>query len=335
MDTLFPVSFFHESTTLFLPFSKSPPVSFILSQREGLLESDYSLPYSFRTMVSLMSQICRLCVRYVPMSALRQSAFRKLCRWNQGRNVMVGTQHGFRMRLEIGDNVENLIFAYGTFERGTSIALRHLAPDRDALVDVGCNIGYFSCLFRAVNPRGTLFCIDPNEAMIRRTVENLQLNGTEGFQTFTLAAGGEASRAMLHIPAERHSLASLAYAPAKGGRLRTTEVDVAPLRALLADSSFQSGLLKVDAEGFEGEVFRGIDAALARRFANIIFEYSPSNLTRAGVDPAALFQLDWLRNFAVAWIEEDGRALPALPEELPAIAGPRGGVNLLLTRIAG
>lgn len=80
-------------------------------------------------MVSLMTQICRLCVRYVPMSALRQSAFRKLCRWNHGRNVMAGTQHGFRMRLEIGDNVENLIFAYGT------VRARHL--DRPAALGTG------------------------------------------------------------------------------------------------------------------------------------------------------------------------------------------------------
>ena len=121
------------------------------------------------------------------------------------------------MNTVIGDSVDNKIAVYGVFEKGTTHVVESLAPECSSFLDVGCNIGYFSCLFGTKSPGKRLLAIDPNPVMIERAKENLNLNKVFNYEVLNCGIGERKGRLKLNVPRFRHSLSSFAYAPSRGG----------------------------------------------------------------------------------------------------------------------
>ncbi|MHC4581177.1 MAG: hypothetical protein ACYS14_06950, partial [Planctomycetota bacterium] len=71
-------------------------------------------------------------------ASLKKSAYRKFCRRNRGREFIVETGAGFKIKTTIGDNVDNEIYVYGTFEPGVSDVVKRLSRTCNTFVDVGC-----------------------------------------------------------------------------------------------------------------------------------------------------------------------------------------------------
>lgn len=124
--------------------------------------------------------------RKLPLRALRQSAFRKFCRRNVGRSLDVRCRGGFGMRTIIGDSVDNNIAVHGIFEVGTTHVIETLSKQSESFLDVGCNIGYYACLFGAGNPHKRLVAVDPNPVMTERTRANLEEAGSSPKEIFDL-----------------------------------------------------------------------------------------------------------------------------------------------------
>ena len=225
---------------------------------------------------------------------------------------MADLKNGQRMRTVIGDSVDDQIFVLGEYEPEVTAVLRHLAGKSTTFVDVGCNIGFFSCLFARTNPKGTVFAIDPNPHMVERAAENLALNGAADPVLLNLGIGASNCSMELHIPRNRHSLSSMAFQPVRGvkGGVENITVDVRPLFDVVPRERVQNGLLKVDVEGFEYEVFRGISAQDAAAFDYVVFELSGQNLSRAGVPIARLFDIPWFADYALHMCMENGALAP-------------------------
>ena len=126
--------------------------------------------------MKLRSRILRWYANHGPGSSLRKSAGRKFRRAENGQEIVQQTKHGFQIKLRIGDPVDTYTAINSEFEPALSNLIRDVASDCPSFVDVGCNIGYFTCLFRQVNPDAPILAIDANPEMIRRTSENLELN---------------------------------------------------------------------------------------------------------------------------------------------------------------
>lgn len=252
---------------------------------------------------------------------LRKSAFRKFCRRNRGLSDIVTTHHGLKINAIVGDSVDNAIFVNRMYEEATSRVIQKLSAECSCFIDVGCNIGYYSCLYGVSNPTGSVYCMDPNSEMIRRTEENLKLNGITDYRLFPIAAGSTVCTMTLNIPEDRHSLSSLAYIPKRGDRTanRAVQVDVVPLKDIIEKHQLTNALLKIDAEGFEYQVFGGLNDAAVEGVNYIIFELSARNLERAGTSMAALLSFDWMKCFDFFRIsDENGSVIKETPEILIA-----------------
>src|SRR5450631_2469058 len=77
---------------------------------------------------------------------LRDSARRKFSRGQRGRLTVCRTTPGFQVECRIGDPLDNSIYFDGEFETELRLSLEQLAPSLATVIDVGCNIGYVSCL---------------------------------------------------------------------------------------------------------------------------------------------------------------------------------------------
>jgi FkbM family methyltransferase len=158
----------------------------------------------------------------------------------------------------------------------------------DSFLDIGANIGYFSCLFgKIAGARGRVVAIEPepqNNALLR---ENIRQNQLENVTVHACAIGAHECTAQLGIYKAanrgRHSLIDTAS-------YRTTiEVPVRRLDDVVRDAAVNSwALLKMDVEGFEPFVLQGAADTLSKT-RSLVLEYAAEDWRKAGTEPSALF----------------------------------------------
>lgn len=241
---------------------------------------------------------------------LRKSCYRKFCRRNKGVDILTTTHFGSVMKVTIGDSVDNEIYINKYFEIGTSKLMVKLSHKSNCFVDVGCNIGYFSCLFAKLNPQAAIYSIEPNPETIDRAKENLELNGIVNFVTFNCGVSLKNDNMKFYVPKKRHSLASFIKPENYQEDTAVIEVEVRPLMDILHDKQIDNAVLKVDVEGFEYNVLSGLTPSDARKFSYIIFEFASDHFKNAGISEREIFTIPWFRDYDVYSITEGGSLKP-------------------------
>lgn len=257
----------------------------------------------------------------------RRSAFRKFARRNNGRVQVVRTRQGFAMQVRIGDPVDTALAISQTFEPWLCAEIGSLSRPGMTFVDVGCNIGFITCLVAAASPGNRIIAIDANPEMARRCRENLERNGFAA-TVINQGVGATSGELEFFVTDDRPSMGSFGagertHERLAAGQVRAFRVPVRPLSEILRDQGVaRVDLLKVDIEGFEPALFAGLAAdASAPAIAAMVFEYAPAHCLRCGFDVADLWRLPWWSRYRLeALCIEDGRRAVCRPGEIPAWA---------------
>lgn len=155
-------------------------------------------------------------------------------------------------------------------------------------VDIGANIGYFSCLLgKLAGPSGKVVSIEPEPHNFQLLERNLRNNSIHNAKTFSCALGAENGTAKMGIykPANRgrHSLVDLASCK------KFIEVPVRRLDDVLGENSSAIwSLIKMDVEGYEPYVLRGGPQSFAKTEL-LAMEYAPSYWRSVGIEPKGVF----------------------------------------------
>ena len=220
-----------------------------------------------------------------------------------------------------------------TFERGLYLLLHRLglmgAGERSALtrqvkpgmtvVDVGGNLGLYTVLFsRLVGPEGRVFTFEPDPDLFAQLQQNCSRNGCANVQGFNLAVGSQHDHLNLQKLITNTGDNHLSKDGAKFFR-RTIPVEVVALDEFLPVRN--PDLIKIDVQGWEFEVLKGMDKLLVDSPAtNLYFELWPQGLSRAGSSMADIFAWLQARGFqlyrAGSLAHLDDRALATLDQEV-------------------
>lgn len=241
----------------------------------------------------------------------KQSAYRKFCRRNRGLEYRVHTEYDFWFSGEVGDSVDNQIAVWRHFEPRLSQYFLEHAAEWKYFVDLGCNVGYFSCLAGATNRELEMIAIDANPKMVERCGKNLKLNKIEG-DVEHCAIGPEAGKLTFSVPKNRHSLGTLgAFKDKKSEDLIQFEVEVKRLEDVVLKRFPRIDFLKVDIEGYEATVFKGFSPELVNAIGGIVFEYSEKNMNNCGFDPRLFDDVKWFADFELHSLDDEtGKMLP-------------------------
>jgi FkbM family methyltransferase len=202
----------------------------------------------------------------------------------------------------------------------------------DVVVDVGANIGYYSALAaKLVGPEGRVLALEPDPAHFARLRRSLAANRCRNAVPLQLAAADREGGLDLYLSEENSSDHACYPVP---GRRRV------PVRAVDLDGLVEEqglprvDLVKIDVQGFEPAVLRGMRGLLARNPGmRVVSELWPEGLRRAGFDPEEHLRDLADLGFALHLVEERrGRARPVNAAEALALCGERGWIDLLLTR---
>lgn len=256
-----------------------------------------------------------------------------------GAASVVGKLHGYTMRLDLANWSERLSWALGRYhDLPIQLALQRVLRAGDCFVDIGANIGMLAILaHRLVGDSGRVIACEPNPRLRARLEAVVAENRLGHFELVAKALGERAGEAELQEFGGHSGWGSLAgLGPSGLPATATWRVPVVRGDEILADVDPNMPLvLKIDVEGFEVPVLRGLDRILARQpivFVEIVEEHQ----RRAGHSAAelrALLEARGYRGFALRVHRRRLFTWELAPEPLPTEAS--GEIDAVFVPAAG
>jgi len=169
----------------------------------------------------------------------------------------------------------------GRMGRDERATLERLVRPGMTVLDIGGNIGVYTVLLsRLVGPTGRVITFEPDPDLFSCLQANCARNGCANVEAHNLALGRQADRLVLR----RLTLNSGDNTLGRGGSTHfrsEVAVEVAALDALLP--ALKPDLVKIDVQGWELEVLRGMERLLAGSPApSLLLEFWPEGFRRAG-----------------------------------------------------
>ena len=177
------------------------------------------------------------------------------------RTIIRGAASGYRICVS---PTENLGYLLGTAEPHLQRIIRKYVAPGDAVYDIGANMGYVSLsLAKLVGIRGRVIAFEPvprNVELLRRNIEDNQLANVH---LLAVAASDKCGEEVIRI-AENPSTASLVWhrdnPAAVGLVIKTVVIDDLVDMGDLPEPTF----VKIDVEGAEGQVLKGMRRTVAK-----------------------------------------------------------------------
>ncbi|MGW4728918.1 FkbM family methyltransferase [Streptomyces shenzhenensis] len=239
------------------------------------------------------------------------------------RRRVVTTRSGARFAVDTQDLIQRYVYLFGVWEPHMTSWLRRRLQPGDGFVDVGANVGVFSVLASGlVGDRGRVVAIEASPVFHRRLVQQRALNDCRNIRAVN-AAVSDGHKTLTFVLASSRNMGANSIVPYDGPAESTFEIEARPLPELLEPAEIASArVIKIDVEGAEGGVVRGLAPLLdrLRPDAEISVEVTPERMARLG-DSAD----DLLRTMTDAGFHVYRLANDYAPGSYPAaLSGPSG-----------
>lgn len=180
------------------------------------------------------------------------------------------------------------IFYLGASEPWTLRLFKSLLRPGMVAADVGAHIGEYALVAsRAVGERGKVFAFEPGDGVYPFLVENIALNRAANVTPFQVAVGDADGELAFNLGVDPgHSRLVIDDHGARGLVSRSSvTVPVVTLASVEALEGVTFDLIKIDVEGAEMDVLKGMTSVLARPGPDapmILFEYLPRTWNEYG-----------------------------------------------------
>lgn len=201
------------------------------------------------------------------------------------------TPYGFSL---VGSNsIHHRAMQQGTFEREETALFSEIFGESDVFVDVGANVGFFSCLARSKGLH--VVAVEPLEKNLSYLYRNLAANHWHDVEVFPVGLSATPGIATLYGASSTG--ASLIATWAGASRVFQRTIALSTMDILLADRFEGKRLfVKIDVEGAEYSVLSGARKVLAASPSPVwvieicLHEYHPQGFNP---DFQRIFELFW------------------------------------------
>jgi FkbM family methyltransferase len=272
----------------------------------------------------------RLCNRF-------PAAKPKLCAWGMRTagerfgdrvgNIQLPDGRSFKLASISEDYLSFELFwrGGGYYEPITRLLIQEIVRPGDTFIDVGANVGFYTLVVASRCPETNVISFEPNPGNFALLTKNVRANALRNVRCEPLAVSDEDRTATLYLTGS-HMSASL-RAGFDGNVTGTTEVKTVRLDTYLAPYPADARLvMKVDVEGHEEALFRGMHATLARLSPDIITEVTFSYSRDA---------VDQLTRCGYHFFQITDQGLIASPALVPVVRGRFVFLNYLMTKKNG
>lgn len=208
-------------------------------------------------------------------AALRDRPLHRLARTRFGATFAVDTQ----------DLIQRYLYLFGVWEPHMTRWLQRRLKPGDVFVDVGANIGYYSVLAsRLVGASGKVVAVEASPTFLQLLLRQARRNGCANIRTIN-AAVSDRDELLTFILASSRNMGANSVVPYDGPAESTFEIAAQPLPGLLTEDEItRARVIKVDVEGAEGGVVRGLVPLLdkLRPDAELTVEVTPRRMAELG-----------------------------------------------------
>ncbi|MGH2659774.1 MAG: FkbM family methyltransferase, partial [Actinomycetota bacterium] len=206
-----------------------------------------------------------------------------------------GKLHGFRMRLRMQDWSERLTYFLGRYyELPLERLLQSLLERGETFIDVGGNIGMITLTAASrVGEEGTIHTFEPNPEMVGRIRETVALNRLTNVSIYPIGLSDAEADLVLTTVSESGGWGTFAPVTERVPSLTYGAVMARVARADEALVGKTEGplVVKIDVEGFECRVLRGMSRLIDRLRPAIITEVESQLLQSAASSVNELFEM--------------------------------------------
>ncbi|VXD20292.1 hypothetical protein PL8927_690046 [Planktothrix serta PCC 8927] len=206
--------------------------------------------------------------------------------WQNTRKRRIkGKLNNFWMELDISQWSDRYTFFLGRwYDLPTQKLLEQVLKKGDEVIDVGANIGMFALAARhIIGTEGIVYSFEPNPEARKHLNYNIEINQIENIKVYPVGLGETDAQLTLYVPyinSGEGSLASFPNTQYKDNKCYEVKVDVKVGDTLLQETAPR--LIKIDVEGGEVGVLKGISKLIDRHRPLIIAEYVPKHIRRFG-----------------------------------------------------
>lgn len=213
---------------------------------------------------------------------------------------------GHKLFLDANDSLG--LSVYGRWEPFETEIIQSLIKKGDTVIDIGANIGYYTLIFaRSVGELGKVFAFEPDPDNFALLQKNVQANGYRNVrleQKAVCNTVGEVRLYLSQVNSADHRLSD------SGNHRQFVQVESTRLDDYFNDYTGKIDFVKIDAQGAEGEIIRGMCALFEKNpQMTLVAEFWPVGLKRLGTEPEDLIKLLTAQAFELYEINEEAKKI--------------------------
>ncbi len=240
----------------------------------------------------------------------RRFLFRYLLKWvknNETQNVITTVLNGVKMNLFVNDWVQQNLFVYGIYEKNETKYWISKVKTSQIIFDIGTNVGYYSLIAakQIKKNNGNIYAFEPIKKTYNRLKENIELNSFKCIQAFNVAVSDKEGEIKINIGDNKNwGMSSLNEHDYLSGEFEI--VKKIAIDDFCKEQEIKSiDLIKIDVEGAEFMVLKGMETSLNKFKPEILIEIFEPNLKKQNITPADVFNFLWNKGYKSYKIKSD------------------------------
>jgi FkbM family methyltransferase len=213
--------------------------------------------------------------------------------------------------------IENAILTTGTYEAEIQKIISFSLQPGDFALDIGCNIGLQSLrMHKIVGASGKIISFEPLDYLRKKSIKNFNLNKSATIHLLPYALSDIEGTLELSINENVYNQGTFSLLQNSSGATRQI-IEIKVGDDLPEIKSLEKlNLIKIDVEGFEFNVLKGLKFTLSRLKPRIIFEYDSNYWIRNKQDIVDCYRFLTALNYTFYQITFIGCELIRAPEQI-------------------
>jgi FkbM family methyltransferase len=226
---------------------------------------------------------------------LKYRFYKKLGQWADKNkdSDFLSSSNGAKMLLNLNDAVQRHIFIYGYYEPVETKFWLHYSKKQNVIFDIGANVGYYSLIAATQLPKGRIFAFEPITKTYNRAKKNIELNKFTNIELNQLAMSATNGQLSLNIGnVHNWGMSSINTHDHLSGE--TQVVTCKTVDSFIRDKNLQElNLVKIDVEGSEMEVLKGMQTTLQTLKPTLLVEVLNETLKKTGFSALDVYSYLW------------------------------------------
>lgn len=209
----------------------------------------------------------------------------------------------------------------------TNFLMNEVVEPGMSIVEVGANIGYYTVLMASkIGPSGRLCSFEANPSVYEVLYQNIAVNGLLDRVTLVNKAASSHNDVLDFYTLKRYQGSSSVvkfsekFASHYHDEVELLKVEAVALDEFLPPTNRKVDLLKMDAEGSEALIYRGMKEIISQNpQLKIVCEFAPGSIAGTGENPRDFLEDLQCQNFNFHRIDGHGKLVDVTIEDLVQI----------------